>query len=204
MPEIGAYQNGLRPRAVDRGDRDDRRLLRRQLDEGRAGHVSERAVLVGHQPHGVAGAVALLHHHVEAVLLVDALVDAEEEDGMGAVEQPVGAQCDLIGGQGATERQRSRQGRCAGRREGAAAGELVSCCLSCRVGHEQPPVSLFAFEVPLRRASAGTAALAAHAGYARLNEHLPAALAIIVADVARRRTAAAASSPISSMQSLSR
>src|SRR5882724_9284938 len=42
------------------------------------------------------------------------------------------------------------------------------------------------------RACARTAALLPHPGYARLNEHLPAALAILVADVAGRRAAAAA------------
>src|SRR5215510_16606160 len=40
-----------------------------------------------------------------------------------------------------------------------------------------------------------SAALAAHPGYARLDEHLPAALAVLVADVARRRAAAAAVEP---------
>src|SRR5215471_19085546 len=45
------------------------------------------------------------------------------------------------------------------------------------------------------RRRAGTAALLPHPGYARLDEHLPAALAIFVADVAGRRPAAAAVEP---------
>ena len=69
---------------------------RLSMVDGRA--VGEVAVAVGDQPHGVARAVALLDREVDAFLLVEALVDAEQEDRVRAVEQPVGAQRHLVGG----------------------------------------------------------------------------------------------------------
>src|SRR5262245_47646982 len=54
------------------------------------------------------------------------------------------------------------------------------------------PFLSFAFEDRMRPRLCRPAGLAPHPGYARLDEHLPAALTILVADVARRRAAAAA------------
>ena len=150
MPESGLTRTASVPVASIVATDDDGRALRRDLHHRDSRGIGEGRVLVGDEADRVAGAVALLDHNVESVLVVVALVDAEEEDGMRAVEQPVGAQVTLSAAKARRQRQCSRERRGAGRCERAAAGELQSCCLPCRVGHEQPPVSLFAFEDRMR------------------------------------------------------